>query len=136
MLRAILLLLTVLLFTRCQKVIDKKVENEILKAMTSGQWKVSNYAKGSSNETAAFAEYAFQFYENRTVEAIKNSAVEKTGTWAEDASKLTIQATFDNVPEPLILLNGTWQITRTTWTSVDAFQTVNGEQRVLKLNKL
>lgn len=69
------------------------------------------------------------------MDALKNSAVDQQGTWAEDASKLTIQATFSNPTEPLILLNGTWQITKTTWTSVNANQSINGELRVLRLDK-
>lgn len=131
----LLLMLTVSLLPGCKKAIENIAENKILDAMTDGRWKVSNYAKGSTNETAAFSGYLFQFHRNRTVDALKNSALDKTGTWAENASDLTIQATFSNVTEPLILLNGTWQITKTTWTSVDAIQTVNGEQRVLRLDK-
>lgn len=130
-----MLMLTAVLFTGCKESIENAQEDAVMKAMTDGRWKVSNYVKGGSNETAGFAGYLFQFHKNQTVDALKNSAVDKTGTWVGNASNLTIQATFSNATEPLILLNGTWQITKTTWTSVDAIQIVNGEQRVLRLDK-
>jgi len=133
--RGLILLLTVLLFSGCKEAIEEKKENMILDAMTDGQWKVSNYTKGPTNETASFTSYAFQFYKDRTVDALKSSTFDKRGTWQENANALTIQATFSNASEPLVLLNGTWQITRTSWTSVDAYQDVNGERRVLRLDK-
>lgn len=131
----ILLILTALLFTGCKDAIEDIKRNAILDAMTSGKWKVTTFTKGSTDETAAFSPYLFQFYENRTVDALKNSAVEKKGIWQEDETNLTIQATFSNAAEPLILLNGTWKITNTTWTYVKATQTVNGEQWFLRLDK-
>lgn len=134
--RLLIVMLTAFLFTACKDAIEQKKENIILDAMTQGQWKVSTYQKGNNDATSSFSGYSFQFYKDRTVEALKNSAVEQKGAWAEDTDKLTIQATFANPTEPLILLNGIWQITSTTWTSVNAIQTVNGEQRVLRLDKL
>lgn len=133
--RLLIPMLTALLFTACKDPIEQKKENMILDAMTDGQWKVTSYQKGNIDATSSFTGYSFQFYRNRTVDALKSSAVEQQGSWAEDASKLTITATFSNPTEPLILLNGTWQITRTTWTSVNANQSINGELRVLRLDK-
>jgi hypothetical protein len=133
--RFFILMLTTLLFTSCKEAIDDAKEDAVIKAMTDGQWKVTNYQKGNTDATSSFSGYSFQFYKNQTVDALMNSAVEKKGTWAGDGTTATIQASFSNATEPLILLNGTWQITRTTWTSVQAFQIVNGEQRVLRLDK-
>jgi len=133
--RVFILMLTVLLFSGCKEAIEEKKENMILDAMTDGRWVVTNYTKGSINATPSFSDYAFQFHRDRTVDALKSSAFEKKGLWQENANNLTIQATFTNVNEPLILLNGTWQITKTSWTSVDAFQIINGEQHVLRLEK-
>jgi hypothetical protein len=48
----------------------------------------------------------------------------------------TITADFPSAGEPLVLLNGTWQITNTTWTSVNASLQVNNETCLLKLEKL
>lgn len=128
-------MLTALLFTSCKEAIENAKEDAVIKAMTEGQWKVTNYQKGNTDATSSFSGYSFQFYKNQTVDALKNSTFEKKGTWAGDGTNFTIQAAFSNVAEPLILLNGTWQITSTTWTSVNAVQTINGEQRVLRLDK-
>jgi hypothetical protein len=128
-------MLTTLLFTSCKEAIEDAKEDAVIKAMTEGQWKVTNYQKGNTDATSSFSGYSFQFYKNQTVDALKNSAVEKKGTWVGNGANFTIQATFTNATEPLILLNGTWRITNSTWTSVDAIQSVNGEQRVLRLNK-
>ena len=133
--RGFLLILTALLFTGCKEAIEDIKRNAILDAMTSGKWKVTSFTKGGTDETVAFSPYLFQFYEDRTVDALKNSAFDKKGSWQEDETNLTIQATFTNAAEPLILLNGTWKITNTTWTYVKATQTVNGEQWLLRLDK-
>lgn len=133
--RLFLFLLTALLATSCKDAIENAKEDAVIKAMTEGQWKVSNYQKGNMDATSSFTGYLFQFHKDQRVDALKNSAVEKTGTWLGDGVNFTIQASFSNVAEPLILLNGTWQIKKTTWTSVDAIQSINGEQRVLRLDK-
>lgn len=133
--RLFVIMLTALLFSSCKDAIEKKAEDAIVQAMTTGQWTVTNYTKGATDATASFSGYAFQFKENQTVDALKNSSVEKTGTWVGNGTQQTIEAQFSNATEPLILLNGLWQINKTTWTSVDAYQDVNGEHRVLKLAK-
>ena len=103
--------------------------------MVNGQWVVTNFTKGSNDVTADFSPYKFQFQSNRTVDAIKNMLIEKSGTWDANADKRTITSNFTNANQTLSLLNGTWTITNTTLTSVDANQTVNGEVWILKLNK-
>ena len=130
--------LTLLLFlASCSK--EKKQEiqtNLVIEAMTNGQWKVSNYNKGGTDITSEFTNYKFQFYKNLTVDAIKSGSVEKSGTWNADANSQTITSTFTGATDPLVHLNGTWTITSTTWTSVNATQNVSGEIRNLRLDKL
>lgn len=116
--------------------IEEKQENLIIQAMVNGQWKVTGFNKGGTDITNDFAAYKFQFKENLTVDAINNGSVEKTGSWNADPNSQTIIANFNNAANPLILLNGTWTITSTTWTSVNANQTVTGELRTLRLDKL
>ena len=128
-------------FTGCSvkdKVIEQQQINLIMQAMTTGQWKVSNFMKGSVDQTADFNIYKFQFKDNYTVDAINNGTVERTGNWsaAGDINSQTITASFGTTSNPLELINGTWNIVTTTWTSVHATQTVNGEPRVLKMEKL
>src|SRR5918993_3997090 len=123
-----------LLLASCSK--EKKQEiqtNLVIQAMTNGQWKVSSYNKGGTDITSEFSSYKFQFYSNLTVDAIKTGVVEKSGTWNADADAQTITSNFVGVTDPLVHLNGTWKITSTTWTSVNATQNVSGEIRNLRL---
>lgn len=116
--------------------IKEKQENLILQAMVNGQWKVTNFSKGGTDVTNDFLPYKFQFKADLTVDAINNGSVEKTGFWNADPNAQTITSNFIGAANPLILLNATWTITSTTWTSVNANQTVNGELRIIRLDKL
>jgi hypothetical protein len=115
--------------------IQEKAEDLVIQAMTTGEWTVTNYTRGGTDVTADFSPYKFQFKNNNTVDAVNGGAVEQTGAWNADGTARTITSSFTS-GATLMLLNGTWNITSTTWTSVNATQTVNGETRVLKLNKL
>ena len=133
-------LLLVMLFVGCnakEKIVEQQQQNLIMSAITTGQWKVTGYVKGGTDVTADFTGYLFQFKNNYTVDAIFNGTLEKTGSWAAagDMQAQTMTANFSNATHPLILLNGTWDIVSTTWTSVDAKLTVNGELRTLRLDK-
>ena len=128
------LFLTVLL--SCDKDEDEGPSIFIIQAMTNGQWKVSNYDQGTVSRTSDYSTYSFQFKANLTVDAINNGSVVKTGTWTADGNAQTITSNFTSATNPLDLLNGTWNIQSTTWTSVNATQTVNGELRTLALIKL
>ena len=125
-------------FAACspEEIEEKQQENLIIQAMTNGQWKVTSFKKGSTDITTDFSAYRFQFKSNFTVDAISNGSLEKTGAWNADAAAQTITSSFTNVTNPLELLNGTWSITATTWTSVQANQTVASETRTLRLDKL
>lgn len=124
-------------FAGCIKEKKQQVqENLVVQAIVNGQWKVTNFNKGGSDVTGNFASYNFQFKTNNTVDAINSGSVEKTGTWNADPTAQTITSDFANAADPLALLNGTWLITNTTWTSVEAKQTAGGELRILRLDKL
>jgi hypothetical protein len=125
----------IILFGCTKEQQQQKQENLVIQAMVTGQWKVTNFTKGAADVTADFSMYKFQFKSNLTVDAINNGSVEKSGTWNADANAKTITSSFANTAEPLILLNGVWAIQTTTWTSVLANQTVNGEVRSLRLDK-
>ena len=120
----------------CNKQVEKIQRNAVIDAMTSGQWKVSSYKNGSTDETASFSPYQFQFKDDFSVDAINSGSVEKTGSWTADAAAKTITSTFSNAGNPLLFLNGTWKVTNNSWTFVEANQTVNGELRTLRLDKL
>jgi len=129
-----------LAFSGCaikDKIIQEEGKSLILSAMTNGQWKVTYYDKGGIDVTNTFASYSFQFKSNYTVDAISNGTVHQTGTWnaAGNTQSQTISAVFQDAADSLNLLNGTWNINKTTWTSVDAKQTVGSELRTLRLAK-
>jgi hypothetical protein len=134
--KAGLLILTCsLLLSGCKKLIEKKAENAIMDAMTTGQWVITNFTSDASDITSDFANYKFQYFTNYTVDAIKNGSVEQTGTWEGDANTMSIAANFPNAVNPLLLLNGTWTITDNSWTYVKATMTVGSEVRTLRLDK-
>jgi len=129
-------ILIAIAFTGCKKTIENAQEDALIQIMTSGQWSVTSFKKGSDDITTDFSGYKFQFKSNRTVDAIKNSLIEKTGTWEGNAFNRSIFSNFTNVVHPLLLLNGTFIITDSGLTYVEASQTVNGEVRMLRLDKI
>ena len=135
MIRLLIAVIFTLSLTSCDKLIEKAAEDAIVDAMVNGKWIVTKYTRAGSNITTDFDGYKFQFHRNETIDAIKNLVVEKTGTWEGDGNAKTMKAQFTNAVEPLVLLNGTWQITNNSWTFVEASQTVSGELRTLRLDK-
>ena len=125
----------VILLSGCHKIIEQKAQDAIVKAMTQGQWEITNFTSNGTDMTANFSGYTFQYFENYTVNAIKNGTVEKTGTWQGDVNTMSISANFPNAVDPLLLLNGTWHITENSWTYVKATMTVGSEIRTLRLDK-
>ena len=75
----------IIVFSGCKKAIENKQEDLIIKAMTDGQWAVTGFTHNGADITTNFAGYKFQYYGNKTVDAIKNGTVEKTGTWNGEA---------------------------------------------------
>lgn len=120
----------------CKKTVDKIKENAVISAMTDGQWIITNFKKDGVVITSDFTGYKFQYYSNRTVDAIKNGVVEKTGTWDGDATTMTITANFSNSVPPLSLLNGAWHVDNNSWTFVVASQNTSTETKSLRLEKL
>jgi hypothetical protein len=120
----------------CKKAIEKKKENMIVDAMTSGQWKVTYYKQDQTDLTASFSGYSFKYFENRTVDAIHSGAVERSGTWQENVDNLEIMASFPDATDPLQKLNGNWHIDKTDWTYVEASAIIGGSDCRMRLDKL
>lgn len=125
-----------LLLSGCKKTIENAQEDLVIRAMTDGEWVINGFTVQGNNITADFSGYKFKYYSNRTVDAIKNGAVEKTGTWEGNASTMIISANFPAAIHPLNLINGSWLVTRNGWTYVEATQTVGSEVKTLRLDKL
>jgi hypothetical protein len=124
--RFFVLFLALSSFGCIKKAIEEKQEDLVVKAVTDGQWRVLWYECNGSYVNSPYLPYTFQFKTNNTVDAINNGTVEKTGTWSASAESKTITSNFSNTnSSALLLLNYTWTITGSTWTSVNA-RRVNG----------
>lgn len=134
--KPILILATIILsLTGCKKTIENIKEDLVIKAMTDGQWKITSFTNGGNDITADFSAYRFKYYSNKTVDAINNGTVEKTGNWDGNSANMTTWANFNGAVHPLILINGTWNITRNSWTYVEATQNIGGETKFMRLDK-
>jgi len=133
--RLIPLFCIMILLGSCDKAVEKIGEDLVIKAMTDGQWKVTKFTQNSTDITASFSGYKFQYYSNKTVDAILNGTTERTGVWDGNASTMTTSANFAGAPNPISLINGTWNITDSGWTYVEAKQTNGTEVKTLRLDK-
>lgn len=129
------LLLIVVLAGGCKKTVEKIQQDLVLQAMTDGYWAITDFRQDATDITSEFAGYTFKYYNNKTVDAIKNGTVEITGTWDGDADNMTTSANFANAPWPLYMINGTWHIDNNSWTYVLASQTVGPSRRLMRLDK-
>jgi hypothetical protein len=103
--------------------------------MTDGQWVITSFTENGTDITSSFTGYKFQYYSNKTVDAIKNGTVEKTGSWDGSASSMTTWANFPGATSPLDLINGTWHINNNSWTYVVASQTNGTDSKTMRLDK-
>jgi hypothetical protein len=133
--KSLLIIFSLICLVGCKKTIEKKAENAIMKAMTDGQWVITSFISDGSNVTNDFSSYRFQYFDNYTVDAIKNGIVENTGNWDGDVSTMNIIASFPNATAPLLLLNGTWHVTDNSWTYVEATMNTGTSIRSLRLDK-
>ena len=124
-----------LVATSCKKSIEEKQEDLVIKAMTDGHWVITNFVLNGSNITPDFSTYKFKYYSNKTVDAINNGTVERTGQWDGNSSNNTTWANFPGTPYPLNLINGTWHIDRNSWTYVEASQTSGTDTKIMRLDK-
>jgi hypothetical protein len=129
------LFLLVFIFISCEKTAEKIGEDLVIKAMTDGQWKITKFTQNGTDITSDFSGYKFQYYSNKTVDAILNGTTERTGVWDGNASAMTTYANFSGAPNPISLINGTWNITNNSWTYVEANQTNGAETKTLRLDK-
>jgi len=134
--RLCLLLGTTFLLAGCKKTVEHIYQDLVIQAMTDGQWHITNFVNNGTNITTDFTNYKFQYYSNKTVDAINNGVVEKTGTWDGNAALMTTYANFVSPAYPLNLINGSWHIDRNSWTYVEATQTIGTDVRVMRLDKL
>ena len=133
--KLIILIVTIIFLTGCKKTVENIQEDLLIKALTDGQWAVTSFKLNNINITADFAAYRFKYYSNKTVDAINNGTLEKTGTYDGNAGTMTTSANFPSASYPLTLINGTWNITNNGWTYVVATQTNGSETKTMRLDK-
>lgn len=119
----------------CKKNIETIQEDLVLKAMTNGQWVITSFTQNGTGITPDFAAYKFKYYSDKTVDAINNGTVEKTGTWDGNSSTMTTTASFSSAVYPLMLINGSWHIDNNGWTYVVASQINGSETKTMRLDK-
>lgn len=135
--KLIAILLTVMFFNiRCEKAAENIAQDLVVQALTSGQWVITKFTQNGSNITSDFSDYKFQYHSNKTVDAIKNGITERTGNWDGNATAMTTWADFPGASNPISLINGTWNITKNSWTYVEATQITGSETKTLRLDKL
>lgn len=125
----------VFLFSSCKKTIQNIQEDLVIKAMTDGQWAITGFSLNGTDITSDFSVYTFKYYKNKTVDAINSGTVERTGNWDGNAANKTTWANFSGAPNPIALINGTWNIVRNSWTYVEATQTVGSDTKTMRLDK-
>jgi hypothetical protein len=103
----------------CKKAIEKKQQDMLMDAITSGLWIVEQYIEGPDNISNQFLHYTFKFNENGTVVGTREG-VSATGTWAGSIADLTITSAFPTAGDPLQKLNGVWKIKDSGWEFVKA----------------
>jgi hypothetical protein len=119
----------------CRKIKEQIQEDLIVKAITDGVWRITNFNKGGTDKTSDYAPYRFQFYMSYKLDAINSGTVETTGTWQANVPERIVSVAFTNTTPLLMKLNGNWRITKNSWTFVEATQTVNGEILYLRIDK-
>lgn len=133
--KILIFLILVSALSSCNKLKEKIAQDAVISAMTDGQWVITSFTDNGNDITASFSSYKFKYYSNKTVDAIKNGTVEKTGSWDGSASTMTTWASFPGATSPLDLINGTWHIDDNSWTFVVASQTNGSETKTMRLDK-
>ena len=126
----------IILLCGCKKTAQSIQEDLVIQAMVNGQWAITSFIQNGINITSDFDGYRFKYYSNKTVDAILNGFVQKTGTWDGSSSTMTTWANFPNALQPLILINGSWHIDNSGWTFVVATQVIGSETKTMRLDKL
>jgi hypothetical protein len=118
----------------CKKAIEKKAQDMVMEAITSGEWIVEQYFEGSNNLSNQFQDYYFRFNSDGTLTGTVNSNV-TNGTWTPNISDYTINSEFPTAVDPLKKLNGVWKLKDSDWDYVKAEMTTSDGTKLLILRK-
>ena len=130
----VFVLASILLSASCsKKKIEEVKEDLLIQILTDGHWAVTLLTVNTTDYTSAFAGYRFKFHENKNVDATFNGVFERTGTWDASSTSMTTSSNFAGAPHPLVLLNGTWNVTQGSSRIVKATQTNGTEVKTVNL---
>ena len=118
----------------CKKAIERKQEQIVMDAITSGFWRVELYSEDGAVMTSDYSEYEFKFNDDETLNALKTGS-SFPGTWKSDISQYTITTNFPGAIDPLKKLSSIWKLTDSDWDYVRAESSVTGIRKVLYLRK-
>jgi hypothetical protein len=129
-----LALLSGCFFFSCKKLVQQQEQNAAINIITNGVWYVQTYKQDTTDITASFSGYVFQFKQDGTVTGTKAS-ISTSGTWVASITNRTITSNFPNPPSPLNMLNSVWKITDSGADYVVANTTINDSTENLRLQK-
>lgn len=133
---AIFVLLFLLPFFACKKIVDQAQQNALYDLITNGRWELTRFNDAGTDRMAEYAGYQFQFYRNSTVSAFKTGQPEVSGKWTSNLQNLIFTADFASAGLPLSRFTTSWVITRSTLTTVEAISTDVGKDYQITLRKL
>lgn len=114
---------------------DDDVDTSALEVVIqSGNWKVAYYFD-DTDQTIAYSEFTFEFYEDGTVVA-RNGSEENIGTWAAygDDGELELEFEFDDDNELLDEISEDWEVTMFSTTQLELQEGTDAP--VLRFQKL
>ena len=126
--------LALVLSTSCKKAIEKKVQDMVMNAITSGEWIVEQYKEGDTNLSNLFLNYSFKFNSNGTLIGTLNGTATE-GTWEPNTTDFTIFTDFPTAGDPVKKLNGLWKIKDSDWDYVKAEMKTDNGTKLLILRK-
>jgi len=121
-------------FISCKKLVQQQEQSAAINIITNVLWYVQTYNQDSTDITASFSGFVFQFKQDGTVTGTRDS-VSTSGTWAADITNRTITSNFPDPPSPLNMLNSVWKITDSGVDYVVANTTINDSTENLRLQK-
>jgi hypothetical protein len=133
---AIFILLFLLPFFACKKIVDQAQQNALYDLITNGRWELTRFNDAGTDRMAEYEGYQFQFYRNSTVSAFKTGQPEISGKWTSNLQNLIFTADFSSAGLPLNRFTTSWIITRSTLTTVEAVSSDVGKDYKITLRKL
>jgi hypothetical protein len=118
-----------------EKAIEQKKEDLLVQLITTNIWVMSSFFENTTDLSAQFNGYEFKFNTDGTVFGIKAGQANAVGTWVGSTAAMTIVSNFPNETSVLKKLNGTFNITSTTLSSVKATRTEGSNEFKLYLVK-